>query len=194
MTEGQYWAEVARIKSINPTEPLLSSLERGYSRVGLTYLQLALERLPDDEPEAIEDESDYTSPYLLEKTREIRAAYNSLRKTHNEYHTCKLEKEFAAVATKMNAAWADIQRLIELRKHYRDTGEEAQLGEALPDTPVELARKLNSIRARICHCETAIRDAAQAGEKKRVEKQEGRRRELIALRGLAEQKIKTMEA
>lgn len=223
MTTKEYKALLERIEVENPGEPLLPLLRTGATDVNQIYMRSAAKRLAQHEerllisevstsfdPEmseilSIDEKSDIwqNDPQWLAMTADIRRAYNAIRKTRNKYHSCQNDEMRATVANEVATCWHDIQVSINRRQAYENTGiavtTVADGADELPGNPVDLAKRLASIRVQITQTKNRIQDIAASNEvektkQERLQKAEASLQRLKNLRGLAEERLKTLQA
>lgn len=222
MTNKEYKALLARIEAENPGEPLLPLLRSGHSAVNEIYVKSATKRLPEnaDTPpigeaptyfhiemsEILENVGNFdihrNDEKWLELSAGIRRAYNTIRKTRNKFHSCPDDETRATVANEVAACWRTIQVAINRRQVYENTGEvttPTDGADDLPDNPVELGKRLASIRVQITQTKNRIEDILASNEtektkQERLQKAEASLQRLKNLRGIAEQRLKTLQA
>lgn len=222
MTNKEYKALLARIEAENPGEPLLPFLRSGHSAVNEIYVKSAAKRLAEnvDTPpigaaptssegemlEILENVGNFdihrNDEKWLELSADIRRAYNAIRRTRNKFHSCTDDETRAIVANEVAACWRVIQLAINRRQVYENTGEittPTDGADDLPDNPVELGKRLASIRVQITQTKNRIEDIAASNEadknkQERLQKAEATLQRLKNLRGLAEERLKTLQA
>lgn len=207
MKEAEYDELLERIERENPAEPLLSTLRSGYNRVNVLFMASAVKRLPEPVEEAyIEEEEAEGSPapndaVLNGLFDEKRRLFSSMYRQSNVFHTCQTDEQRAENSRAVLAIWDAILQVKARIKYYEQHGElpkaEAE-GDDLPDNPVLLGKKLNSLRAQVSQIQRRLEGLAERPdndpEKSRlIREAEEQRRRKIHLRGLAEQKLKTLE-
>lgn len=222
MTNKEYKALLARIEAENPGEPLLPLLRSGHSAVNEIYVKSATKRLPENADttpigaaptyldsemsEILENVGNFdihrNDTKWLELSADIRRAYNAIRKTRNKFHSCQNDETRAIVANEVAACWRTIQVAINRRQVYENTGEvttPTDGADDLPDNPVELGKRLASIRVQITQTKNRIEDILASNEtektkQERLQKAEASLQRLKNLRGIAEQRLKTLQA
>lgn len=211
MKEAEYNELLERIERGNPQEPLLSTLQRGYSRVNAIFMVSAAKRLPkeveevegdpneylEDEPEFNDEQNDVLNGLYDEK----RSLFRRMYKQSNVFHLCRSDEERAANSREVLAIWDAILRIKAQIAYFEEHGElprpEAE-GDDLPDNPVLLGKKLNSLRAQISQIQKRLEALAERPDSdtdkvRLIQEAENNRRNKIHLRGLAEQKLKSLE-
>lgn len=216
MNERQYKEYLADIEANNPGEPLLSTLQNGWSKINTLYMGVALKRMPtvmeDNEEEDPEDETpvgirtknvqnvnpdDILRALWSERTR----LFGMMNKQSNEFHRCKSDEDRLENSRKVMGWWKDILRVKGNILHYEEYGElpkSAEEGDALSDNAVTLGKQLNSTRAKISQTKKILLDLASLdpntpGRESRIQEVEQKLRELNHIKGLAEQKLKSHE-
>ncbi len=197
MTPAEYEKALTRIRRHNPTEPLLSTLAKGYSAVNVLYIKVCLKRLPLPVPvtksakqEVLvivqnenenENETSSDNDTLRMLTRKIAAAYTNIRKTRNDFHKCTTQADYARVSDEVQRVWEkEVRYYIDRRAHYLNTGQlDESAPEALPETGAALVKHINSLRARISQ-------ARKAGKTDRIE-------QLQRMLEAANEKLETIE-
>ena len=206
ITETQYDELLVRIERENPAEPLLPALRGGYSRVNALFMAAAANRLPEiqetDDVEQVpeEIEADATDVTLNSLYSEKSRLFTSLYKQSNVFHTCRSDQERAENSRAVLAIWDDILQAKARITYYLEHGElpkETAEGDDLPDNPVLLSKKLNSIRAQISQIQKRLLQLAERPDTDQdktrlIRDAEEQRRRKIHLRGLAEQKLKIL--
>lgn len=215
MNEQQYKAYLADIEANNPGEPLLSTMQRGWSKINALYMGVALKRMPtvmEDEEEAQEEAipvligtknvqngkpDDVLKGLWSERTR----LFGQMNKQSNEFHKCRTDADRAENSAKVMGWWKDILRVKGNILHYEEYGELPKSKEAaddLSDNAVALGKQLASIRAKISQTKSKITDLAgldpnTPGREAKIQDYEAKLREFNHLKGLAEQKLKSYE-
>lgn len=205
MTRQDYDDLVARIERLNPGEPLLPTLLAGHSRVNELYARAAERRLPteiSDEPDDAADLAGAT-PYADETLRglwrERTRLFGEMNKQSNLFHSCHTDADRADNSRLVLAWWDDILAAKARIAHYEQHGAmppDPEEADDLPDNPVALSKKLNSLRARISQKKAQLRDLAgldegTPGKQSKIDAGEADLRGLQHWAGLAEEKLKT---
>ncbi len=208
MKETQYQELLERIERENPGEALLPALRSGYSRINAIFMESAAKRLPDedaapetdDEPEYPEldgDQNDLLNGLYDEK----RSLFSRMYRQSNVFHSCRSDAERAENSRAVLAFWNEIQQVKARIKYFLEHGElprpEAE-GDDLPDNPVLLAKKLNSLRVQISQVQKRLEALAERPDTdpdkaRLIQDAEAQRRKKLHLKGLAEQKLKSLE-
>ena len=207
MSASEYWDQVELIELGNPKELLLPSLRNGFTRVNQAYLAAALKRLPD--PDEISNISDEISDImemdpddtLRELWRKRTLLFGEMNKLSNLFHECTTDQQRASNSLKVMAIWSKIQDVKAEIEYYKANGEaliSADDADQLPDNPVALSKKLNSLRARISQKKQQLvtiagLDEGTDGKQSKIDAAEEDLKRLKHLAGLAEQKLKTHE-
>jgi hypothetical protein len=196
MTQEQYKQGFETVSLQNPSEPLLPTLQKGYSRVNALYLQAALNRLDEAPPqiEVEEEESDdrENDPRWNELTSHIRAAYNEVRRIHNLYFACQNQADYIRTATQMRNAWEAVQKSKAARNAY-EVGGTTEDGEEIPDNPVQLSKMLNSLRVKRKQHQDKIIELGIAGETEKLKAKESSLAKLKNTLATVEEKLKQYE-
>jgi hypothetical protein len=221
MNERQYKVNLAQLEANNPGEPLLASLRKGWSKINVLYMGMALKRMPTvlelEEEEDIEVTIGATAgkPIVAKITFKNGAPDDTLRalwaergrlfgqmnRQSNEFHKCKTDAERAENSVKVLGWWKDILRVKGNILHYEEYGELPKIKEAgddLSDNAVALGKQLASIRAKISQTKAKITELAgldpnTPGKEAKIQDYEQKLRELNHTKGLAEQKLKMYE-
>lgn len=203
MTTNEYWEAVDDIEIKNPGEPLLATLQEGPSAINEIYLKAAKTRLPEEieEPEPGEPQYDGSDETLRKLWGQRTQLFGKMNKQSNVFHECKTKEERSRNSKAILVIWGEIQRVKADISHYEREGalpEVVDPSDSLPENPVELSRKLNSIRARISQkkkqiTEIAGLDAGAPGKQEKIDAAEGDLKQLKYLAGLAAEKLKTFE-
>lgn len=226
MTEQEYSQHLQRIERDNSTEVLLPTLRRGWSRANAMYMRAALKRLnptPSPSPErrgaatnTVEQRSTlYVSPPFgggvgggvadatlralwAERTR----LFGEMNKMSNHFHNCRTDAERATNSAAILHKWQEILAVKGKIAHYEEHGElpaaELEENDELPENPVLLSKKLNSLRAGISQTKSKLEaaaglDDATPGKAANIEKLEAKLKRLRHLAGMAEVKLKAAE-
>lgn len=207
MKEAEYLDLLERIERLNPREVLLATLRGGYSRTNAIFMKSAAGRLPEEsdqvddveEPAEVETRSDDAT--LNGLYDEKRLLFGQMNRQSNVFHTCRSDEDRAENSRAVLAFWNEILQVKAKIKYYLEHGElpkEATETDDLPDNPVLLGKKLNSIRAQISQIQKRLEGLLERPEDDRdkarlIRDAEEQRRKKIHLRGLAEQKLKSLE-
>jgi len=223
MTAQEYTAALRRIERDSPSEVLLPALRRGHSRANEMYLRSALKRVnptPDPSPDGRGDVEGTTarsriSPPIgggdgggvadatlrglwAERTR----LFGEMNKQSNLFHSCKTDAERATNSARVLDWWNDILAVKEKIAYYEQHGELPPVvqdeGEELPENAALLAKKLNSLRARISQkkkqlVELAGLDPGTPGLQSKIDAAESDLKRLKFLEGMAVEKLKVYE-
>lgn len=197
MSPSDYVEALARIETGNPTEPLLPALRRGWSRVNAIYMAAALKRLPAPEP-VWQDQTPFADENLRGLWAERTRLFGEMNRRSNQFHDCKSDEDRAANSREIRRIWGLILAVKERIEHYEAHGElpeePSEERFPLPDEPVALMKKLNSIRAQISQGQRRLDDlgALPDGhpEREKIADVEGRLAELKLYRGHAENAVK----
>ncbi len=165
MTPAQYAAAVALLEKRNPGEPLLATLRRGHSRMNEVYLRAATRRLTPDAPPVRKREQRFADQVLQGLWRERTQLFGEMNKRSNNFHECRSDDERKANSREIRRIWGEILRVKERIDYYEQFGElPAPVdGERfpIPENPVEMVKKLNSIRAQISQTKKRLDDLAE---------------------------------
>jgi len=209
MTPKEYWEKVDLIESRNPHEILLSTIKTGHSAVNEVYLGAALKRLrsmpapqadpePEEEIEVPEEQADETLRGLW---RERTSLFGEMNKLSNKFHDCKTDDQRAKNSKHILHIWQQILAVkanMAYYKAHKSLPEPISDEDELPENPVALSKKLNSIRARISQKKQVLREIAALdehteGKAAKIQQGEDDLKRLKHLAGLAEQKLKAHE-
>lgn len=171
MTRKEYEQAVALVERRNPGETLLNTLRAGYRPVNEIYLRAALRRLP---PVAVKIEENrlpeiphqrdqrFADQKLRDLWAERTRLFGEMNKRSNHFHECKSDDERAANSREIRRIWSRILDVKDRIAHYEAHGElPAPVSEErfpLPDDPVALVKKMNSIRAQISQVKKRLDD------------------------------------
>jgi hypothetical protein len=198
MSAKEYQSLLALIEQRNAVEPLLPVLRRGHNPANEMYIRFAEKRLPAPELERAPQEADETLQNLW---RDRTRLFGEMNKQSNVFHSCRTDAERAENSRKVLAWWSDILAVKAKISHYEQHGEvpnEVDDGDELPDNAVALAKKLNSLRARISQTKARLRDlagldAGTPGKQAKIDLAEHDLKTLTHLSGLAQEKLKSYE-
>ncbi len=204
MTTEEYWKQVDAIELRNPIEPLLATLQSGPSRLNEIYLKSALTRLPEEEAE--EDDTEKLDPANADETlrglwRLRTQLFGKMNKQSNVFHECNTDEQRAENSRKVLGIWAEILAVKANIAYYEINGElpePVDTSDELPENPVELSRKLNSLRARISQKKTQLAvlaglDAGTPDKQAKIDAGEADLKKLRHQLGLAVEKLKAYE-
>jgi len=206
MTSAKYWEDVALIEERNPGEVLLPSLQRGHTRVNEAYLAAALKRLPAEAPVEDEPDEEETPGRPIDDTlralwSQRTALFGEMNKASNKFHECKTDDQRAENSRRVLGIWSEILKKKAEISHYEEHGQlpvGADAADDLPDNPVLLGKKLNSLRSMISQRKKLIVDLAgldESTEEKqaKIDAAEDELKRLRYLAGIADQKLKQYE-
>lgn len=208
MTAQEYTAALRRIEEGNPQEPLLPALRRGHSRANEMYLKAALKRVgiggsvSSGQSKKREEEGTKADETLRGLWRERTRLFGEMNKQSNLFHTCKTDAERAENSARVLGWWNDILAVKEKIAYYEQHGELPKPvqgdAEELPDNAALLAKKVNSLRARISQKKKQLQELAgldpgTPGLQSKIESAEADLKGLKHLEGLAAQKLKGYE-
>lgn len=200
MTDKEYRRHLAAIEKSNPDEPLLRTLQQGFSRVNLIYMRAALKRLPPAadtvEPSADDMPGENMPPVVRELWAHKGRLFRERARWSNKFHDAKNDQERKAISDAILRIWNQIQDIERKIGLYEQTGslpgEEERF--PLPDDPVLLVRKTASIRSLISIQQAKLRDLAKLPESDptkpaKIEEANAKLAELKLYRSYAERKI-----
>ena len=203
MTEEQYNENLALITRRNPGEVLLNTLQTGYTRVNTIYMAAAVKRLPAEEMEApdLKGHTPYADETLWGLWRERTKLFGEMHKQSNLFHQCQTDNQRAENSKKVLGWWKSILAVkakIEYYEHHGEMPPAEDGAEPMPDNPVALGKKLNSIRARISQKKQQLEALAGLDEgtpekQSKIDAAEADLRTLKYMAGLAQEKLKTYE-
>lgn len=168
MTAQEYIDALRRLEAKNPAEALLADLRKGYSVIRAVYMRAALKRLPNAapaQPEPVTKEAMPADDTMRRLWAERRSVSALMRKTSNEFHDCNSDAERSGVSGRLQILIQQRNRLREQINFYevnRTLPETETENEKtrLPDDPVALMRKINSLRSIISQNKAKLRDLA----------------------------------
>lgn len=216
MSYQEYNANLAKLERDNPGEPLLKALRSGYTAINVVYMRAALKRI---------SASTHTGSFQVTTGSETKAVvvtmkpqpgkkadetlrklwadrqhlFGDLNKASNHFHKCKNDAERKENSQRIKGIWDEIIAVKERIAHYEEFGSlpEPKSVEKfpLPDDPVSLVKKLNSIRALISQEQKKLRELFELNDNhpdkaQRIKESEERRAHLILYKEHAENKIK----
>lgn len=203
MKEAEYIEHLGRIVRQNPAEPLLPALRAGYSRANVLYIKAALRRMPtagsDMEAEPRwQDRTHHADETLRALWRERTRLFGMMNKQSNAFHNCRTDDDRADNSRRVLSWWDDILAVKAKIAYYEQHGAlpaEPEEADELPDNPVQLSKRLNSLRARISQKKAQLRDLAglDEGTPGKQSKIDAAERDLKALKhqaGMAEVKLR----
>ena len=163
MNKAAYIDAVKKIESGNPDEPLLPVLRTGFSDVNAIYLKHALNRLPDTKPVITSDLPQNIDPILRELWAERGGLFRKMAVQSNKFHECQTDQERKTNSNEILRIWDEIQVVKSRIEYFEEHGQlPADVDDfELPDEPVDLLRKLNSIRTMISQVHSKIKKLAQ---------------------------------
>ncbi|MBL7780697.1 MAG: hypothetical protein JNM22_05720 [Saprospiraceae bacterium] len=174
--------------------------------MNVIYLTAALKRLPaeveaaapaparqDTVPSKNADET--LKALWAERTR----LFGEMNRMSNHFHDCTTDADRAANSDAIGKKWEEIVAVKERIRQYETTGEVASVATdekfPLPEYPIELMKKIASIRAMISQAKKTLREAAELPDEhperqKRIQEGEERLTYLNLYKGHAEQKAR----
>lgn len=201
MTKQEYNEYLRRIREANPEEPLLGKLRTGYSAINVIFMKSAMKRLPkvqEEKKEGRDEEEEIDSannPVLKELWARKGQLFRQRAKWSNQFHECKTDAERRAVSDGIMKVWEDIQDIERKIAFVQRSGSlpEGEERFPLPDDPIALMKKLNSIRAQISQRQQKLRELAQLpnddpSKAVKITQTEAELAELKLYRGHAEEK------
>ncbi len=205
MTKEQYNEYLRRIRDTNPKEPLFGKLRAGYSAINVIYMKAALKRLPKKEVEDapspdVEEEENSANPVVKELWIRKGQLFRARAKHSNSFHECKTDADRRAVSEAILGVWRQIQDIEGKIEFYARHGTLPEGAERfpVPDDPIALMKKINSIRAQISQRQQKLRAMAllpNSDPEKviKIQKIEAELAELKLYRGHAEKKANIHE-
>lgn len=205
MNEDEYLELLERIEQELPTEPLLSALRGGYSALNVIFMAAAAKRLPPE----IEQESGITEDIEMHPEDGIlnglyddkRSLFGQLSRQSNVFHKCGSDEERAQNSRDVLAIWSNILEIKAKIAYYLEHNELPKVdieGDDLPENAVLLGKKLNSIRAHISQIKKRLESLFERPDddkekKAHINEAEDLLKKKMHLKGLAEQKLKSLE-
>lgn len=157
-----YDAAVASIQQRNPGEVLLPTLLKGHSIINEVYLRAALRRLPTATTADTQPDRAPVDVVLRGLWRQRTMLFGEMNKRSNHFHACKSDDERAANSREIRRIWGEILNVkasidyYEQHGHLPDPVSEERF--PLPENPVDILKKLNSIRAQISQVKKRLDD------------------------------------
>ena len=202
MRPWDYDEHLAEIERRNPAEPLLPTLRKGFSAINAMYIKIALGRMPTHVEEELDldvDQYDDVAPdeVLIELWGQRTRLFGLLNKQANKFHECTTDAQRKENSELVLGYWDDIQSVkakIEYYKEHKQLPVDDDDGEKIADNPAELAKQINSLRARISQrkkklIDVAGLDASTPGKQKQIDIIEADIRTLKHTLGLATQQM-----
>lgn len=191
MNKLEYDSGVELLRDKCPTHPLLSSIERGHTRINVIYLQQALASIQID---VKEDPGQAVEQNLYVKKTQL---YGLRAKLSNQFHDCKSDVERASISDQIIRIQDEIRKLNKKIAEYEDTGTIQQI-DVLADMPTdlyELYKVKENARKNIPRLEKNIEDLLQLSltdprAQDRLNVKEDKLKKLKLIKAYAEQKIK----
>lgn len=211
MTQDKYWENVALVQQKAPNSVLLPTLKAGYSKVNIIYLNSILKKitaLPKAAPPPPEDEYTVTLTWGADADETLRGLwaqrtqlFGEMNKLSNHFHDCKTDDQRLANSKAIMRIWAKIEDAKTNIRHYEQhkcLPEPVDEIDTLPDNPVQLSKRLASLRSRISQKKQQIvaiaaLDEGTDGKQAKIDNAEQELKHLRYLCGLAEQKLKSYE-
>lgn len=203
MTHQEYSQHLLRIERDNPTEVLLPALRSGWSRANEMYMRAALRRVNTvaekvAEPAIARQADGNLRALWSERTR----LFGEMNRLSNHFHECRTDADRAGNSAAILHKWQEILAVKSKIAHYEQHGElppEPEEEDELPENPVLLSKKLNSLRAGISQTKAKLESAAglddaTPGKAANIERLEAKLKRLKHLGGLAEVKLKSYES
>ena len=172
MTQEEYWQKVNFVCENAPKHPLINKLTEAYSQINVMYLRYVLKQLVnrdlDVEPaprrsalkEKLIDSDDLNLRKLYIKKSSL---FTDRAKQSNQFHECRNDDQRAALSDQIQITQKAIEAIMQTIRHYQEFGSLPEDDERypIPKNPIELARKLNSIRVRISQIKKEIEQIAE---------------------------------
>lgn len=166
MNARQYAEGLERLKATNPANPLLQTLDRGFTPINAIYLKAQLQVLPvesepngapkeptDDSEVDLEETPDPIGDDLLRQMRwDLRRFFAERSALSNKFHELNTVEKRAENSEEIQILQRSIARLMGKIRHYKAYGslpEEYQTRYYIPKDGLELAKLQNSLRAQI---------------------------------------------
>lgn len=144
MTETEYWIEVRDVKKAYPNSDIIPVLERGHNLLAEKLLQrLKATNACDDQSESAESPVKSQGKPAPGASEHIARLLGERAKLSNQFHDCSTDEERKELSQKIRVIDNDI------RKIKTGTFREVEQKPSMPEGPVALMRKLNSVRAMI---------------------------------------------
>lgn len=204
MTRDAYMEALGRIERGNLNEPLLPTLRGGFTRLNVIYLKSALGRLtvPATSVAAavvaapIEEASADEVLKSLYKQQQVLRGEKS--KISNGFHNCTTTDQRREVSRRILEKDATIRaneaKIAHYKAHNVLPSEDEDDEFYLPDDPIALMKKANSIASRISQTKKKLDELGALGPsdpaRAEIGNYQGKLNRLKLYKGYAEQKIK----
>ncbi len=204
MTREAYMDALGRIERDNPREVLLPTLRSGFTRLNVIYMKSALGRLtvPAQSVAARvvaapmeEASADEVLKSLYKQQQVLRG---EKAKLSNDFHNCTTTDQRREVSQRVLGKDAAIRanegKIAHYKAHNAMPSEDEDDEFYLPDDPIALMKKANSIASQISQTKKKLDELGALGPndpaRGEIGKYEGKLDRLKLYKGYAEQKIK----
>jgi hypothetical protein len=197
MTAADFEIHLREIERRNPKEPLLPTLRKGYSVLGVIYMRAAIARLPEDKPvyEGPKEPANADAT-LRELWRQRTELFGEMNKCSNLFHSMKTDTQRADNSRAIMRIWSSILDVKAKIAHYEENQSLPEIPENednIDGNPVKMAKQLNSIRARISQRRKKVIELAQLDQvnnQAEIDRLEEEIKRLKYDAGVLEQKLK----
>lgn len=205
MTREAYMEALERIERGNPNEPLLATLRGGFTRLNVVYLKSALGRLTVPATKGVcqvvitssaeEKPADDVLKSLYKQQQVLRG---EKAKIANELHNCTTTEQRREVSRRILEKDATIRaneaKILHYTAHNALPSEDEEDEFYLPDDPIALMKKANSIASQISQTKKKLDELGALGPsdpaRGEIGKYQGKLDRLKLYKGYADQKIK----
>lgn len=191
MNSVEYEQKLQEIERRNPKEPLLRTLQQGYSALNIIYMAAAVKRLPAPEAEGAPANADKT---LRELWAERTRLFGEMNKLSNLFHGMKTNEQRADNSKAIMRVWDKILQAKARIAAYEANGEliEEEDEKAIPEGPVALAKRLASLRSQISQRRRRILELAEdkQANQQDIDRIEEELKRLRLAAGIIDQKLK----
>lgn len=172
MNKQDYTAGLELLKTKDPLNSMIDIISRGFTRINMLYLAAELKNLPKDD-KSEDDKPDYSSdPNHKKICRNISTLYGARARLSNLFHDCEDDNQRANLSSEIQGLQEQIikQRRAKdfYEKHQRHIDPEMTHYE-IPQDPVELIKKRNSLRSAISRHKAHIEQASALKDHKKVD-------------------------
>lgn len=204
MKKDRYDINLNYLRDRAPNHPLLPTLERGHSFINARYLQKALDKLPEDTPEPEPTKSkEKTTEAPKDKTLKglqisRSKLYTERARLSNRFHDMNTDDARAANSQQIQIVQRQIQKLDTEIEYYQEYGKLPENKEQelypLPNSALDIDRKIKSIRARISQTKKLIDKYFEQNDTAKIEKYEKQLSHLKNYLAYAENALKEKES
>lgn len=189
MTEKQYNEGIQQVQREDPNSGLLALAMRSYTPVNCSYLQKAIDSLPDEPLDIVFDFGEWYSskstlyvdlapddPEMLQIQQAKSKLFAERAKLSNSFHDCATVPDRAAVSVLIGRVQRDIVRIKEKEDYYLKHGKPSLTVEAdiYPSDRTELTKMLLNARSSLSRSKRKLKQLStdSAGNAARIAKTE----------------------